>query len=104
MRKPRQNPLDKARAKPGSIRLAVNAKCYDCQGRDADPGVTERIRTCEIEADDAGYEKPVIRSPQDKFAELQRLYIESVKAQKELAERLEKLMLPISAAKLSAAK
>lgn len=48
MRKPRQNPLDKARAKPGSIRLAVNAKCYDCQGRDADPGVTERIRTCEI--------------------------------------------------------
>lgn len=44
----RLDPLERARRKPGSLRLAINAKCYDCGGRDADPGWRERIRTCVI--------------------------------------------------------
>ena len=43
----RRTPLEKAKLKPESLRLAVNAKCYDCQGRDADPKVSWRIGNCE---------------------------------------------------------
>ena len=46
----------------------------------------------EYESDDAGYEKPVIRSPQDKLAELQRQFIDSVKTQEQIAERIERAM------------
>jgi hypothetical protein len=42
----RKNPLEKAAAKPTSLRLAITAKCYDCVGQDADPGWHGRIRDC----------------------------------------------------------
>ncbi len=46
----RLDPIQKAAQNPKSLRLAINAKCYDCQGRNHDPGVIDRIRTCEIPA------------------------------------------------------
>jgi hypothetical protein len=42
------NPLERAAQDPKSMRKAVNAKCYDCQGGDADYGVRERIRSCDV--------------------------------------------------------
>ena len=33
----RLNPLEKAKVNTKSLRLAVNAKCYECEGEDADP-------------------------------------------------------------------
>jgi hypothetical protein len=42
------DPLTKARANPTSLRLAINAKCYDCGGQDADPGWHDRIRHCAV--------------------------------------------------------
>lgn len=42
----RVDPITRARRNPTSRKLAIAAKCYDCQGRDDDPGVRERIRTC----------------------------------------------------------
>ena len=44
----RRDPIQKAAAKPSSLRLAISAKCYDCQGRDCDPGFRERIRSCVV--------------------------------------------------------
>lgn len=44
----RRDPLQKARAKPTSLRLAVSAKCYDCVGQDQDPGFRARIRDCTV--------------------------------------------------------
>jgi hypothetical protein len=44
----RRDPLEKAAAKPTSLRLAITAKCFDCQGRDCDPGWRDRIRTCSV--------------------------------------------------------
>jgi hypothetical protein len=42
----RKNPLEKAAAKPTSLRLAISAKCYECVGQDSDPGWHGRIRDC----------------------------------------------------------
>lgn len=42
-----KTPIEKATENPSSLRLAINAKCYDCQGQDADPGVKKRIAFCE---------------------------------------------------------
>ncbi len=42
------NPLEKARRNPASLRLAINAMCYDCQGRDADPNNRKRVMECQI--------------------------------------------------------
>jgi len=42
------NPIEKANKYPNSLRAAINGKCFDCQGRNDDPGVVKRIRTCEI--------------------------------------------------------
>jgi hypothetical protein len=44
----RLDPLAKAARNPKSLRLAVNAKCFDCEGGDSDPNVRLRIGTCEI--------------------------------------------------------
>jgi hypothetical protein len=44
----RLNPLEKAGKNPKSLRLAVNAKCYECEGEDADPGWRGRIKECII--------------------------------------------------------
>ena len=42
------NPIEKAQGNPNSLRCAINAKCFDCQGRDYDPCVEWRIGNCEI--------------------------------------------------------
>lgn len=42
----RKNPLEKAASRPDSLRLAINAKCYDCIGQDADPDWRGSIRAC----------------------------------------------------------
>lgn len=44
----RLDPLEKAAANPKSKALAIKAKCYDCVGRDADPGWRDRVRGCQI--------------------------------------------------------
>jgi len=33
---PKVDPITKAKNKPTSRKLAINAKCYECQGSDAD--------------------------------------------------------------------
>lgn len=48
MNRKRTNPIEKHLAEPTKLRLAINAKCYDCMGRDSDPGVVRRIRECEV--------------------------------------------------------
>lgn len=45
----RLEPDEKARRNPTSLRLAINAKCWDCQGGKADPGIRERIANCGVE-------------------------------------------------------
>jgi hypothetical protein len=42
------NPIEKALKNPKSLRAAINAKCFDCQGQDADPAPKWRIGNCEI--------------------------------------------------------
>ncbi len=45
----RLDPIEKANKNPTSLRLAINAKCYDCVGRDADQNWRKRVEHCEIE-------------------------------------------------------
>lgn len=40
------DPIAKARSNPKSRKYAINGKCWDCQGGDADPGTVKRIREC----------------------------------------------------------
>ncbi len=42
----RLNPLEKLAAHPTSLRASINAKCYQCEGEDADPKVRHRIGSC----------------------------------------------------------
>jgi hypothetical protein len=42
----RLDPIAKAYRNPTSLRMAVNGKCWDCQGAGADPGCKEAIRDC----------------------------------------------------------
>ena len=44
----RLNPLEKAKQNRKSLRLALNAKCYECEGEDYDPGWRGRIADCII--------------------------------------------------------
>jgi hypothetical protein len=44
----RLDPTQRAARKPTSLRLAVTAKCWDCQGGDADGGVRLRVRDCPV--------------------------------------------------------
>jgi len=46
----RLDPLQRAATNPRSLRLAINAKCFDCEGGNADPSVQRRIGACEIRA------------------------------------------------------
>jgi hypothetical protein len=41
-----KTPLERAVENPNSLRLAINAKCYDCIGQDADPDWRGSIRNC----------------------------------------------------------
>lgn len=40
------NPIEKAGRDPKSLRLAINGKCWDCVGQDADPYPKQRVRDC----------------------------------------------------------
>lgn len=42
----RRNPIEKASANPNSLRAAIDAKCFDCEGGDADPRVQWRVGNC----------------------------------------------------------
>ena len=42
------NPIEKALQNPKSLRAAINAECFDCQGQDSDPAPKWRIGNCEI--------------------------------------------------------
>ncbi|TDR23898.1 hypothetical protein [Marinicella litoralis] len=44
----KKTPIEKALEKPTSLRLAINAKCFDCIGCGFDPKPTDAIRNCEI--------------------------------------------------------
>lgn len=44
----RLDPMEKARKKPKSLRLAITAKCADCVGWHGDPGARGRIRDCNV--------------------------------------------------------
>lgn len=44
------SPLERLAERPSTHR-AIAAKCWDCQGRDADPGVKWRIGNCEVGED-----------------------------------------------------
>lgn len=43
-----RNPIERAHAKPKSAKLAIAAKCYQCEGEDADPGYRKRIGSCSV--------------------------------------------------------
>lgn len=43
-----RNPAERALHNPTNKRLAIAAKCWDCEGRDADPHVRWRIGNCTI--------------------------------------------------------
>lgn len=43
-----KNPLEKLADNPTSLRLAINAKCYQCEGEDADQNVRWRIGNCVV--------------------------------------------------------
>ena len=45
-RGPRLDPIQRLAENPKSLRLAINAKCRDCQGGDADPAPRRRIGEC----------------------------------------------------------
>lgn len=44
----RLNPDEAARAKPNSLKLAIRAHCWNCVGRDSDPGYMGRVRDCTL--------------------------------------------------------
>ena len=45
--KPMQlNPVEKAKANPGSLKLAIRAHCWTCCGAGADPGTKFHVRDC----------------------------------------------------------
>lgn len=42
------NPYERLQKNPKSLRLAINAMCWQCQGEGHDPNVREAIRDCNI--------------------------------------------------------
>jgi hypothetical protein len=56
----RLDPVEKARKNPNSLRLAINAKCWDCCGAGAD-GIEftkETIRTCSSTSCPLHFQRP----------------------------------------------
>ena len=41
-----RNPLEKSKENSSSLRCAINAKCFDCIGQDADPDWRGSIKNC----------------------------------------------------------
>jgi len=62
----RRSPLEKARDRPRSLRLAVSAHCYTCQGADQDPGTRSRIRDCVVKKCELYAFRPYQRKTADK--------------------------------------
>ncbi len=42
------SPVEAAKAKPNSLKMAIRAHCYTCVGEDADPGYKARVRDCSV--------------------------------------------------------
>jgi hypothetical protein len=42
----RLDPIERARRNPTSLKMAITAKCWDCQGGDDDPHPRWRIANC----------------------------------------------------------
>ena len=42
----RRTPIERAQANPTSLRAAIDGKCFDCEGGDADPCIQWRIGNC----------------------------------------------------------
>lgn len=43
-----RNPIERSALKPKSAKLAIAAKCYQCEGEDSDPGWRKRIGACSV--------------------------------------------------------
>jgi hypothetical protein len=62
----RKTPLEKHLANPSSLRLAANAKCFDCVGgKNADNGFVRAIRECGCSACPLYTVRPYQRSESD---------------------------------------
>lgn len=44
----KKTPVEKLQKNPRSLRLAINAMCWECQGGGGDPKVNHRIKNCEV--------------------------------------------------------
>ncbi len=42
------DPIQKVKKNPKSLRAAINGKCYECEGEDADPAFRWRIGNCAV--------------------------------------------------------
>jgi hypothetical protein len=49
MKRRMMNPHQQALGFPTSLKLAIRAKCWDCEGGDADAGWQDRVRNCVVE-------------------------------------------------------
>ncbi len=65
----RLDPMEKARRKPTSLRLAISAKCWDCQGGASDPSPRARIGACELTRCPLHPVRPWQRSEEDEGGE-----------------------------------
>lgn len=65
----RLDPMEKARRKPTSLRLAITAKCWDCQGGASDPAPRARIGACELTRCPLHPVRPWQRSEEDESDE-----------------------------------
>jgi hypothetical protein len=61
----RLDPIEKARRNPKSLRMAINAKCWDCMGGMSDPGIRERIGACSLVACSLNPVRPYQRGQED---------------------------------------
>lgn len=42
------NPVEKAKRNPNSLKYAIRAMCWTCEGGDSDPGVKLRVANCTV--------------------------------------------------------
>lgn len=42
------NPIDRSKKSPNSLKLAIRAMCWSCEGRDSDPHVKQRVADCAV--------------------------------------------------------
>ena len=64
----RKSPMEKHQSNPSSLRLAVNAKCFDCVGGEhADSGFRRCIRECNVTKCPLHTVRPYQRAEQDEL-------------------------------------